>query len=115
VARRALLPRRIRRAARWADASLRSPKVHIEVWIRGFRFPPKVIILAVRWVSPLRVSSRDGEELLAERGIAADPGNGYRWVQRCTPLLIAAARPCRHTPGDRWLVDKTPSKQITAA
>jgi transposase-like protein len=31
----------------------------------------------------------------------------YRWVQRFTPLLIDAARPCRHTPGDRWFVDET--------
>ncbi len=28
-------------------------------------------------------------------------------MQRFTPLLINAARPCRHTPGDRWFVDET--------
>ena len=28
-------------------------------------------------------------------------------VQRCTPLLIDAARPCRHLAGDRWFVDET--------
>jgi hypothetical protein len=26
----------------------------------------------------------------------------YRWVQRCTPLLAEAARPCRHAVDDRW-------------
>ena len=31
----------------------------------------------------------------------------YRWVQRFTPLLIEAARPCRHVVGDRWFVDET--------
>ena len=31
----------------------------------------------------------------------------YWCVQRFTPLLIDAARPCRHTPGDRWFVDET--------
>ena len=31
----------------------------------------------------------------------------YRWVPRFTPLLIDAARPCRHAPGDRWFVDET--------
>jgi transposase-like protein len=31
----------------------------------------------------------------------------YRWVQRFTPLLVEAARPCRHAVGDRWLVDET--------
>ena len=28
-------------------------------------------------------------------------------MQRFTPLLIDAARPCRHAPGNRWFVDET--------
>ncbi|CAN5839159.1 hypothetical protein BH23ACT2_BH23ACT2_16000 [soil metagenome] len=31
----------------------------------------------------------------------------FRWVQRFTPLIVEAARPCRHTVGDRWFVDET--------
>jgi transposase-like protein len=31
----------------------------------------------------------------------------FRWVQRSTPLVIDAARFCRHAPGDRWFVDET--------
>jgi transposase-like protein len=31
----------------------------------------------------------------------------YRWVLRFTPLLADAARPCRHTVGNRWQVDET--------
>jgi IS6 family transposase len=31
----------------------------------------------------------------------------FRWVQRFTPLLIDAARPCRHALGDRWFADET--------
>jgi transposase-like protein len=31
-------------------------------------------------------------------------------VQHFTPLLIDAARPCRHVPGDRWFVDETYAK-----
>ncbi|MBV9032356.1 MAG: IS6 family transposase [Pseudonocardiales bacterium] len=34
----------------------------------------------------------------------------YRWVQRFTPQLIGAARPCRHVPRDRWFVDETYAK-----
>jgi IS6 family transposase len=72
----------------------------------GFRFPPEVITVAVRWY--LRYGlSRDVEELLAERGIEVDHLTVDRWVQRFTPLLIDAARPCRHAPGDRWFVDET--------
>jgi IS6 family transposase len=73
----------------------------------GFRFPPEVITLAVRWYLRYGLSYRDVEELLAERGITVDHVTIYRWVQRFTPLLIDAARPCRHAPGDRWFVDET--------
>ena len=73
----------------------------------GYRFPPEVILLAVRWYLRYGLSYRDVEELLAERGIDVDHVTIYRWVQRFTPLLIDAARPCRHGVGDRWFVDET--------
>ena len=73
----------------------------------GFRFPPEVIVLAVRWYLRFGLSYRDIEELLAERGIEVDHVTLYRWVHRFTPLLVDAARPCRHTVGDRWYVDET--------
>jgi hypothetical protein len=72
----------------------------------GFRFPPDVIVLAVRWYLRFGLSYRDVEELLTERGIKVDHFTVYRWVQRFTPLLAEAARPCRHTVGDRWCVDE---------
>ena len=61
----------------------------------GFRFPPEVILIAVRWYLRYGLSYRDLEELLAERGIEVDHVTLFRWVQRFTPLLIDAARPCR--------------------
>src|SRR5436309_11028327 len=73
----------------------------------GFRFPPDVITLAVRWYLRYGLSYRDVEELLAERDITVDHVTIYRWVQRFTLLLIDAARPCRHAPGDRWFADET--------
>jgi transposase-like protein len=73
----------------------------------GFCFPPDVIVLAVRWYLRFALSYRDVEELLAERGVEVDHVTVYRWVQRFTPLLADAARPCRHAVGDRWQVDET--------
>jgi IS6 family transposase len=73
----------------------------------GFRFPPEVILLAVRWYLRFGLSYRDLEELLAERGIEVDHVTLFRWVQRFTPMLIDAARPCRHAVGSRWFVDET--------
>jgi transposase, IS6 family len=66
-----------------------------------------VIVLAVRWYVRFALSYRDVEELLAERGVEVDHVTIYRWVQRFTPLLAEAARPCRHAVGDRWQVDET--------
>jgi IS6 family transposase len=67
-------------------------------------------MVAIRWYLRYGLSYRDVEELLAERGIVVDHVTIYRWVQRFTPLLIDAARPCRHAPGDRWFVDETYAK-----
>src|SRR5512133_2753958 len=89
--------RRPRAAGRNADRSA----------FAGFRFPPEVITLAVRWYLRYSLSYRDLEELLAERGVEVDHVTVYRWVLRFTPLLADAARPCRHAVGDRWQVDET--------
>jgi IS6 family transposase len=66
-----------------------------------------VILVAVRWYLRYGLSYRDLEELLLERGIQVDHVTVYRWVQRFTPLVIDAARPCRHSQGDRWFADET--------
>jgi transposase-like protein len=57
----------------------------------GFRFPPEVIILALRWYLRYGLSYRVVEELLAERGITVDHVTIYRGVQPFTPELIDAA------------------------
>ena len=73
----------------------------------GYRFPPDVIVIAVRWYLRFGLSYRDVEELLAERGVEVNHVSVYRWVLRFTPLLAEAAKPCRHLVGDRWFVDET--------
>jgi transposase-like protein len=73
----------------------------------GYRFPPQVITLAVRWYIRSGLSYRDVEELLAERGIEVDHVTIYRWVQRFALEFVEAARARRHVVGDRWHVDET--------
>jgi hypothetical protein len=73
----------------------------------GFRFPPEVIVVAVRLYLRYNLSYRDVEELLIERGVEVDHVTVLRWVQRFTPLSADAARFCRHAPGGRWFVDET--------
>jgi IS6 family transposase len=73
----------------------------------GFRFPPEVIVVAIRWYLRFNLSYRDVEELLVDRGVEVDHVTVFRWVQRFTPLLADAARFVRHAPGDRWFGDET--------
>jgi transposase, IS6 family len=46
----------------------------------GFRFPPDVITIVVRWYLRYGLSYRDVEELLAERGITVDHVSVYGTV-----------------------------------
>ena len=85
----------------------RRPVVVARSAFAGYRFPPEVILLAVRWYLRFGLSHRDVAELLAERGVEVDHVTISRWVQRFAPELIDAARPCRHAVGGRWFVDET--------
>ena len=91
----------MKRSRRWR------PPVDVPSAFAGFRFPPEVILLAVRWYLRYALSYRDLKELLAKRGINVDHVTLFRWVQRFMPLLIDAARPCWHLVGDRWFVEET--------
>jgi transposase, IS6 family len=82
----------------WGDGSSFCSGASTEVWFRWVRFPPEVIVLAVRCSLRYGLSYRDVEDLLTERGIEVDHVGVYLWVQRFTPLRIDAARPCRQPP-----------------
>jgi IS6 family transposase len=73
----------------------------------GFRFPPEVISVAVRWYLRYGLSYRDVEELLAERGVTVDPVTG--WSVCLDELDSEPLHPPvdRHGVGDRWFVDET--------
>src|SRR5512132_129210 len=83
------------------------PSSSSSLGVRRLPVRPEVIVLAVGWCLRFGLSYRDVEELLAERSIQVDHVTVYRWVQRFTPLLAEAARPCRHAVGQRWFVDET--------
>ena len=73
----------------------------------GYRFPPDVIALAVRWYLRYRLSDADVAELLAERGVRVDASTAYDWVREFAPLYEDTARPFRHGVGGSWSVDET--------
>src|SRR6266516_1810591 len=85
-----------------------SPAAHSA--FAGFRFPPDGIVLAVRWYLRFGLSYRDVEELLAERGVEVDHVSIYPVGGAVHAAAADAAKPCRHTVGDRWFVDETDVK-----
>src|SRR5215203_1189880 len=65
----------------------------------GYRSPPDVIALAVRWYLRFRLSDADVAELLAERGVRVDPSTISDRVGAFAPLYEEAARPFRRGTG----------------
>ena len=92
----------------WRDELSSSPGLSGPRYgVQGFPVPARHHRLGGPLVPRYSLSYRDLEELLAERGVEVDHVSTFRWVQRFTPLLADAARPCRHAVGDRWFVDET--------
>ena len=58
----------------------------------GRHYPKDVILWAVRWYCRYRVSYRDLEQMLTERGVLVDLTTIYRWVQRYAPELDKRTR-----------------------
>ena len=68
---------------------------------------PELILCAVRWYLRYSLSLRDVEELLAERGLAADHTTIWRWVQRYGPELQQRLRRHLKPTNKSWRVDET--------
>ena len=75
---------------------------------KGHRYEKEIILLCVRWYLAYPLSYRNLEEMMAERGVAVDHTNVYRWVQKFTPLLEACFRRGHKQPvGLSWRMDET--------
>jgi transposase-like protein len=72
----------------------------------GYRWPPDVILMAVRWYCSLPLSAVQVVRLLAERSIDVSARTVLNWVQTFGPQLAVAARSYRHRVGKRWYVDE---------
>ncbi len=72
----------------------------------GYRWPPEVILTAVRWYLAHPLSATSVMVFLAERGIDVSKRTVLRWVQTFGPLLAAEVRKHRRRPGRKWYVDE---------
>ena len=72
----------------------------------GYRWPPEVILLAVRWSLSHPLSATRVMAVLAERGIDVSKRTILRWVQTFGPRLAAEVRRHRRPLGRKRYVDE---------
>jgi putative transposase len=70
----------------------------------GYRFTPEIIQQAI-WIY-FRLTFRDVEDLLAERGIAVSYETIRRWVNRFGSIVAADLRRRRPKPDEVWHLDE---------
>ena len=73
---------------------------------RRHRFPGEIISHAVWLYYRFLLSSRDVEELLAERGITVSYETVRQWCQKFGPTFANRLRRRRPRPGDKWHRDE---------
>jgi transposase-like protein len=72
----------------------------------GYRWPPDVILMAMRWYCSMPLSAAQVVRLLAERNIDVSAHTVLNWVQTFGPQLAAALRKYRRRVGRHWTVDE---------
>jgi len=72
----------------------------------GYRFPPEIIRQAIWLYLRFTLSSRDVEDLLAERGVAVSYETVRRWVNHFGPMIAAELRKRRLKPHTTWHLDE---------
>ncbi len=73
---------------------------------KGRHFQKWVILSCIRWYLSYKLSLRDLEEMMAERGVDVDHSTIHRWVLRYSPELEAELRKRKRPVGDSWRWDE---------
>ncbi|TIV13146.1 MAG: IS6 family transposase, partial [Mesorhizobium sp.] len=55
---------------------------------KGRQFDRSVILLRVRWQLAYKLSLRDLEKIMAERGLSVDHSSVHRWVVQFSPQRL---------------------------
>jgi transposase-like protein len=70
-------------------------------------FPVEIILVCVRWYCKYRITYRDLEEMIQERGVEVDASTIFRWVQRYAPEPEKRVRWYQGYRSGSWRVDET--------
>lgn len=63
----------------------------------GYQHPSDIIFLSVRYYVSYKLSYRDIEEILAERGSFVDHSTINRWVMKFAPMIETKAHQIKRT------------------
>ena len=74
---------------------------------KGRHFDRSVILLCVRWYLAYKLSLRDLEEMMAERGLSVDHSTVHRWVVRFAPQLLERFNRRKRAVTGKWHLDET--------
>lgn len=75
---------------------------------KGMRYPADIILQMARWYLAYALSTRNLEEMLAERGVNADHSTLSRWAIKFSPRIDKVfRRRYKRQPGTSWRVDET--------
>src|SRR5262249_50972167 len=74
---------------------------------RNRQFEPTVIVTCVRWYLRFSLSSRDLEELMAERGLSVDHTTIWRWAQTYGPEVHRRLGGEVRRKSSTWHMDET--------
>jgi putative transposase len=77
------------------------------VSFKGAHFPTDIILMGVRWYVAYPLSTRQVEELMAERGVTVDHATINRWVIKYSPQLEEAFHRRKRSVWIRWRMDET--------
>ncbi|HDR8948694.1 MULTISPECIES: IS6 family transposase [Burkholderia] len=72
----------------------------------GHRFPASVISHAVRWYFRFKLSLRDIEALLFERGVIVSHESIRRWIEKFGADFAHRVKAARRQPGSTWHLDE---------
>ena len=75
--------------------------------IKRMHHPLEVMLTCVHWYAAYPLSPRHIEEMMAERGVAADHATVHRWSIKILPVLGAVFRRRKRLVGVSWRMNET--------
>lgn len=75
--------------------------------LKRLHYPLEIMLVCVRWYAAYPLSTRNLEEMMAERGVMVDHATVHRWALKILPVLASVFRRRKRPVGSSWRVDET--------